>query len=139
MILLPWPSAVLSPNARHHFHVVGKAKKAARKAGFVLTRELVGHTPPAFPDGPIDLTITFYPPDKIRRDDDNMIYRLKSWRDGIADALKVDDSRFRPEYKVAEPHAPGRVEVCINTVNRALASGTPVLIDDDRHTTEAAR
>ena len=33
--------------------------------------------------------------------------------DGIADALKVNDSRFLPSYEFCEPEAPGRVEVVL--------------------------
>jgi crossover junction endodeoxyribonuclease RusA len=40
-----------------------------------------------------------------------MISSLKSAMDGIAQALGVDDHRFRPHYVFAEPDAPGRVEV----------------------------
>ena len=49
-------------------------------------------------DGPIPVRITFYPPDARRRDDDNMIGSFRAARDGIADALGVDDRRFRPHY-----------------------------------------
>ncbi len=46
-------------------------------------------------DGDIHLWIDFYPPDRRHRDDDNMIAAFKSGRDGLADALKVNDKRFR--------------------------------------------
>jgi len=62
-------------------------------------------------DGRIKMKITFYPPDRKRRDDDNMIASFKAARDGLADALGVDDRRFRPEYHFGEPDDPGRVEV----------------------------
>ena len=45
-------------------------------------------------DGVIRLRIDFFPPNRARRDDDNAIAAFKSGRDGIADALKVDDARF---------------------------------------------
>lgn len=64
-------------------------------------------------DAPIALHITFYPPDKRRRDRDNAQASLKHHLDGIADALGVDDYRFRPTYDFAEPEKPGRVEVKI--------------------------
>jgi crossover junction endodeoxyribonuclease RusA len=62
-------------------------------------------------DGPIALLVTFYPPDARRRDDDNMIGAFKAHRDGIADAMGVDDHRFKAQYKFADPCKPGRVEV----------------------------
>ncbi len=39
--------------------------------------------------------IDFFPPNRARRDDDNAIAAFKAGRDGIADALKVDDARFQ--------------------------------------------
>lgn len=62
-------------------------------------------------DEPIPMTVTFIPPDRRHRDDDGMIGSFKHARDGIADALGVNDRRFRPTYVFAEPEKPGRVEV----------------------------
>ena len=45
-------------------------------------------------EGRLHLWIDFYPPDRRARDDDNMIASFKSGRDGIADALGIDDKRF---------------------------------------------
>lgn len=116
LIALPWPDARLSPNARVHWSartgVKAKARADARIATFAalgcdlreLRQALAG-------DAPIALTITFHPPDARHRDDDNMIASFKASRDGIADALGVDDRRFRPHYVFSEPEAPGRVEV----------------------------
>ena len=60
------------------------------------------------------MTIRFYPPDARLRDDDGIIGAFKHARDGIADALRVDDHRFRPEYHFMDPAKPGRVEVEVN-------------------------
>lgn len=46
-------------------------------------------------DGDIHVFIDFYPPDRRRVDDDNLSSRFKAGRDGVADALVVDDRRFR--------------------------------------------
>ena len=46
------------------------------------------------PEGRLHLWITFYPPTKRLPDDDNMLSRFKPWRDGIADAMGIDDKRF---------------------------------------------
>ena len=46
------------------------------------------------PEGRLHLWIDFYPPDRRRRDDDGLLASMKAARDGIADALGVDDSRF---------------------------------------------
>ncbi|SOE49110.1 hypothetical protein ODI_R1848 [Orrella dioscoreae] len=42
------------------------------------------------------VTLTFVAPDRRRRDIDNLLACMKSQMDGIAIALGVDDSQFRP-------------------------------------------
>jgi hypothetical protein len=41
----------------------------------------------------------------------NFPNRMKPYWDGIADGLKVNDSRFLPSYHFAEPCKPGKVVV----------------------------
>lgn len=130
-IALPWPDARLSPNARLHFRVTAAVKAKAREDACSLTYD-------ALPcgleearqhfagEGPIAYRVTFYPPDKRHRDDDNMIGSFKAARDGIADALGVNDRRFKPEYHFADPCKPGRVVVelftCLSNEKNALAT-----------------
>ena len=45
-------------------------------------------------EGPVHLWLTFYPPSKRHFDDDNVVAAFKPGRDGVADALGIDDSRF---------------------------------------------
>jgi Holliday junction resolvase RusA-like endonuclease len=59
----------------------------------------------------LPLRVTFYPPDRRRRDDDNMIASFKSARDGLADALGVDDRCFAPHYVFADPVDGGQIVV----------------------------
>lgn len=114
----PWPDKGLSPNARLHFRAAAKLKAQAKEAATYLTydqlpcgiREARQHFAG---DGPIAYQVTFYPPDKRHRDDDNMIGSFKAARDGIAAALGVNDRRFKPHYIFADPEKPGRVEVCL--------------------------
>lgn len=116
VIVLPWPDRRLSPNARLHWKARVGPKQAARiaaqwatveaKAYFHEVKERVSADEAAIP-----VTIRFYPPDARWRDDDNMIGSFKSYRDGIAQALGVNDRRFRPHYFFEEPCKPGRVEV----------------------------
>lgn len=117
-IVLPWPDRRLSPNARLHFRVVAAVKAKARKDAAYLTYDAmpagVREVRQCFAgDGQITYQVTFFPPDKRHRDDDNMIASLKAARDGIADALGVSDRRFKPQYYFEEPCKPGRVEVRI--------------------------
>lgn len=114
MIVLPWPDKGLSPNARLHYRKVASLKAAARvnaawhviEAMTLEARKAVGEG-----EGPIPLTIRFYPPDNRLRDDDNAISSFKAARDGIAEGLGVNDRRFQPTYQFCTPEKPGRVEV----------------------------
>jgi hypothetical protein len=91
-INLPWPNKLLSPNARIHWAKKAKAAKAAKQVGHLCALE----SKVAIDwEGEIHLWITFYPPDRRARDDDNLIASFKNYRDGIAQALGVDDKRFR--------------------------------------------
>lgn len=88
---LLWPPKELSPNARVHW---SKRSKAAKKYRADCCYTVKAAKPGALPEGPLHLWLTFFPPDKRHRDDDNMIAAFKAGRDGIADALGVDDKRF---------------------------------------------
>lgn len=46
------------------------------------------------PEGRLHLWMDFYAPDRRRRDDDGLLASMKAARDGIADALAIDDARF---------------------------------------------
>jgi len=111
-IVLPWPNPKLNPNKRLHWAPRSKAAKADRALAGTITRANIYVTAHqlALPD-PLPLTITFFPPDKRKRDRDNMIASMKATMDGVADALGVDDSRFVPTYQVGEPVKGGRVLV----------------------------
>jgi crossover junction endodeoxyribonuclease RusA len=91
-ITLPWPPKELSPNARIHWAKKSKAAKNYRHMCKILTMQSKIKIDW---EGMICVYIDFYPPDKRHRDDDNMIASFKSGRDGIAEALGIDDKRFR--------------------------------------------
>lgn len=111
-IELPWPDKALSPNARVHFHALAAAKRDAKSAAHVLALaagvkylQIAGH--------PI-LTWRFMPPDRRRRDLDNLIASMKASADGIAMALLIDDSRFEMRYPpISETRKGGAVIVTI--------------------------
>jgi hypothetical protein len=92
-LVLPWPDRLLHPNARPHWAAKAKATKAARATAHLLTLS-AGWKALALPEGRLHLWVTFYPPNKRRRDDDGLLSSFKAARDGIADALGIDDSRF---------------------------------------------
>jgi crossover junction endodeoxyribonuclease RusA len=110
VILLPWPHAKLNPNARAHWGERAKRSRTARKAAYYLAK-VAGASAPA--SGPVNLLIKFYPPDNRGRDMDNAIAALKPSLDGLADAMKVNDNRFRPTFEWCASTKPGRVEIFI--------------------------
>jgi len=109
-LILPWPSADLSPNARGHWARRMRATKQARTLAFVMARKS-GWTPAMAAAWPPEAAITLYvdafPPDRRRRDDDNMTARFKACRDGIADALGINDSRLRESLFIHDNPKPG--------------------------------
>lgn len=109
-----WPDKRLSPNARLHYRQLATVKKSARDDAMWTTKAqlpLQARQALAQGEDAIAMTISFYPPDARHRDDDNAIASFKATRDGLADALGVDDRRFRPVYYFCDPEKPGRVEV----------------------------
>lgn len=86
MVELPWPPASLSPNARKHWRALASAKSAYLTDCYYATKAAkldVGDKR--------HLRITFHPPDKRRRDLDNMLASLKAGLDGFSEAVGVDD------------------------------------------------
>lgn len=113
MITLPWPPSILSPNNRSHWARKLAPKQTYRMSCYMLTKGYLAtsrHWRPS-PDCPLPVKITFHPPDRRHRDDDNMISSFKSGRDGLADALGINDRMLRPEYHFSEPVKGGAVIV----------------------------
>lgn len=93
---LPWPPSAHNPNSRKHWAVKRRAAEKYRQECWALTYQAAkGRKIPDVEPGSIDLYIDFYPPDRGRRDDDNLVAAFKSGRDGLADALGCDDRVFR--------------------------------------------
>lgn len=149
IVTLPWPDKALSPNARLHWRAkVGPKQDAKRRAAWLTIAAPGFHearSELAASEGKFPVRVTFYPPDKRLRDDDNMVGSFKSWRDGIADALRVDDRRFKPEYHFADAEKPGRIEVELFTylcTDRGMALGgiaESCLVNGDRPNSEAIK
>lgn len=108
-IELPWPPASLSGHNNGHWHsrsgIVAKHREWARNATLAA-----GIAAPEA--GDIRVSATFYPPNR-RGDRLNFPTRLKPYWDGVADALKVNDSRFLPSFHYAEPVKDARVVLTI--------------------------
>ena len=114
-IELPWPAKELSPNARPHWAPLAKAKKEARHAAKIMTLvEMVTFLNyPESKTGRIKLRWTFCPPTRRAYDDDNLESSCKAYRDGIADALGIDDSRFKATKRTGEVVKGGKIIVSI--------------------------
>jgi crossover junction endodeoxyribonuclease RusA len=115
IIKLPYPPAELNPNKRLHWAVKRKHTMNYRllcfrsvfaQIGLQQVREFVVNH-----EGDFKVSITFHKPDNRKRDDDNIIASFKAGRDGVADALKVDDNRFEVSYKVSKENVKGGLVV----------------------------
>jgi hypothetical protein len=99
-IELPWPSSSLAGHAKGHWR--DKAGITAKHRGWAKAATLATGLRGFPPTGDIKVIATFYPPNR-RGDRTNYPNLMKAYWDGIADALKVNDSRFLPSYHFAEP------------------------------------
>lgn len=111
MIELPWPPASLS--GHNDSNRWSKAPIVAKHRAWAKNATLAAHIAAPAGTGDIRIAVTFYPPDR-RGDRVNFANRMKPYFDGIADALKVNDSRFLPAYHFAEPVKNARVIVTID-------------------------
>ena len=103
---ISWPPRILFPNARPgHWAQQRRATKIYRREAFVLAQDAkrkgLLHVPAT---DRIGLRLEFCPPILLRkRDDDGMEAAFKAARDGIAEALGIDDNRFRVTRIVSPP------------------------------------
>lgn len=110
MIELPWPPSSLSGHAKGHWR--GKAAVTAKHRSWAKNAALAAGVVEIQGTGDIRISTTFYPPDR-RGDRVNFANRMKPYFDGIADALKVNDSRFLPSYHFGERVEGGKVVVVV--------------------------
>jgi crossover junction endodeoxyribonuclease RusA len=115
VVLLGWPDPKMSPNARVHWGQRSLRVRIARQEARVLTMQAFGPRKPEWAGA--RLAFTFNPPDKRRRDTDNCIASTKAVRDGIADALGIDDSKFECSYRIGEVVKGGAVRVEIRGIS----------------------
>lgn len=90
-IKLPWPPSELSPNQRKHWAVLARAKKKYRQA---CAWEALAQGARKIQADKIHVTITFVPPNRRAFDLDNLLARMKSGLDGLADVIGVDDKHW---------------------------------------------
>ncbi|MDE2468784.1 MAG: hypothetical protein KGL35_08580 [Bradyrhizobium sp.] len=118
-VYLAWPDRRLTPNSHGHWRPKYEAAKTARSiaatAAYFHGLHRVG-----WGEGEINVHITAFPPDRRRRDRDNLLASLKASMDGLADGMQVDDSRFvYHAVKWGEPRKGGEIEVTFSNPQAA--------------------
>lgn len=116
---LPVPDRALSPNARVHWSVKGKAVSAARVAAAVEANRVLFERRPPMPPPRWEKArchAVLFHKGKRTPDPDNFVASLKPYLDGIADAgLMANDRNLwpeRPEFRQVSKMP--RVEITIS-------------------------
>lgn len=112
-LTLPWPPKELSPNARQHWSALSRAKKAYRAACAWTAKEQGAQRIEA---ERLHVSLVFYPPSRRAFDLDNMLARMKSGLDGLADVLGVDDKHWTLTISKADSVG-GFVKVCVEVAH----------------------
>lgn len=110
---LPWPPGPLWPNRQGHWAKTYKARKAYKDAvAWICLGNKV-----AFKGAyGVIARITFHPPDRRKRDMDNMLAAIKSGIDAVATYTGIDDSAWRMNIRRGEPVKGGRVVIELTPV-----------------------
>ena len=110
-LTLPWPPSTLSPNTRQHWAQLAKAKNAYRSQCYLTA---VAQNARKIEAERLEIGLEFVPPNRRKFDIDNLLARMKSGLDGLADALGVDDSRWSISMeRSCAPVPPGFVLVTV--------------------------
>lgn len=107
-IILPWPTRSLWPNTHVHWRHRHKASQTYKSAAHWACLEAKAR--PLGADQ-AQVSITFNPPDRGRRDLDNLLAAIKHGLDVIAQAIAVDDSKWTIAIAKGEPVKGGQVIV----------------------------
>lgn len=107
---LGWPPKELSPNKRGHWAKAHKPRQQYKSDCYYTAKDQgLGK----IDAGRLRVNIILTPPDKRRRDDDNMIGAFKYGRDAIAELIGVDDANWETSYAFLPPKKPGKIEITI--------------------------
>lgn len=90
-IRFPWPDSGLSPNRRGDRRSLTGKRRTAREVGWLLIKEAGLR----LPETDLELSLKICPPNRLRRDLDNIYASFKSYQDGIFMALGLDDTLIR--------------------------------------------
>lgn len=108
---LPFPDKILWPNGRGHRMAKARAIKTARK---LAAWEVIAAYRPRPDWEAVRLDWVIHPKTAHPIDDDAPPSALKAYRDGIADALGIDDAHFQATYQFGAPIKGGAVLVTIS-------------------------
>ena len=115
-IKLDWPPKELSPNRRGHWARAHRLRKNyIRDCQILAKSQGLGK----IDADRVQVNIMFTPPDKRKRDDDNMIGSFKSGRYAIASLIGVDDANWQASYAFLPPKSPGYIELTIKEADHA--------------------
>lgn len=107
---LPWPPSTLRPNASSPGNWRRKSDAAKRYKADCLILSLAL---PKLEPKQMTVSLEFCPPDKRRRDIDNMLSSFKQGLDAVSQAIGVDDYLFDLNLKRGEPVKNGLVRVSL--------------------------
>lgn len=109
IIKLSWPHPDLSPNSRKDRRKTTKLRNTQKHEAWILAIE-AGYS--NLSSDHLHLCVTFHPPDRRKRDLDNMLGAFKSGLDGLSIATGIDDSKYELTIVKGEPMPPsGEVHV----------------------------
>ena len=118
LLRLSWPRPPLWANSRAHWRVRSDATRAYRQEAWAAACGTTGLSLRDWSGGAA-LRFDFYPPDRRKRDAQNMPATVKAAIDGIADAMRVDDSQFQCVFPggFCDPVKGGAVLVTVEALN----------------------
>lgn len=111
-VTLPWFDKALKRNGTQaHWAKKARAIKAARQTAWALTLEALKGRKVDWQA--VKLHWVFHPKTANLPDSDNMEAQAKHYRDGIGDALGIDDANFQATREIGPPIKGGAVIVQI--------------------------
>lgn len=113
-ITISWPERVLSPNVSAHWRRKSAARKSQRLEAWALAKEAQLKRPSAI--DPLRVRMDAFPRHERKRDVDNLLASSKGALDGLAQALGVDDSLFRPELTIHPADGRGVIEITVEAI-----------------------
>ena len=111
-IELPWPDSDLSPNSRVHHMVKYRLSVKAKEDGYWCAVGLADQMKSV--NGGLRADFVFHPPDRRKRDLDNLISSEKHYIDGVCEYFDIDDSAIKKvsgECGDVHPGAPNAMNV----------------------------